>query len=154
MSFWHCLYLKLGSQLHQHIIFHGVHQKHNKSHPCQQTTPLSPMPPQWSRTKDNNITMELKCIWSLQVLNINDEFLFKQWLHSWLSCWTLKWCPGWHSSPFPRRMLRYLEGLELPAYFPGSTSSTVMEERFQWLIGSRCEAKADFPRMLSQWKTH
>lgn len=45
----------------------------------------------------------------------------------------------------------YLEGLEQPAYFSGSTSSSVMEQRFQWLIGSRCEAKADFPRMLSQW---
>lgn len=51
-------------------------------------------------------------------------------------------------------LLRYLEGLEQPAYFPGSTSSEVMDQRFQQLTGSRCEAKADFPRMLSEWKTH
>lgn len=129
---------------------------HNQSHLRHCTTTSSPLPPHPSQNNDSNNTMELKSILSLQVLNISDEepVFIKQWLHSWLSLWTWRRCPGWHSSAFPRRMLRYLEGLEQPAYFPGSTSSAVMEQRFQRLIGSRCEAKEDFPWMLSQWKTH
>lgn len=46
---------------------------HNQSHPCHLTTASSPLPPRLSQNKDNNNTMELKSILSLQVLNTNDE---------------------------------------------------------------------------------
>lgn len=57
---------------------------------------LSCLPPWFSPNKVSSNTMGLQSIWSQQVLNIDDEesvFYLKQWLHSWLSCWTWKWCP-------------------------------------------------------------
>ena len=77
---------------------------------CHHTKTVWPLPSHPRQNKDNNNTMDLESRLSLQVLNISDEepISIKQWLHSWLSWWMWRWCPGWHSSLFPRRMLSYL----------------------------------------------
>lgn len=46
---------------------------HHQWHLCHHTITSSPLPPQTSQNKDDEKTMVLKSILSLQVLNINDE---------------------------------------------------------------------------------
>lgn len=92
--------------------------------------------------------MELEGILSLQVLNICDE----EPLNNGRILGHLGGSGGVAQVDIPHRFLDACRAVfdEHLALFPSRTSSAAMEQRFQQGVGSRCEAVADFPRMLSQ----
>lgn len=143
-------------KLYKHISLHCVNKHLQSVAPLSSHSSLSTLASPSKSKQEQQLNNGASSILSLQVLNINDKELFslnnRCILGSSGGCGDDVQVDILHC--FLRHTLRYLDALEQPAYFPGSTSSAVMDQRFLQLIGSRCEAKSDFPRMLSEWKTH